>query len=148
MIAFELDTSKTRIENMLTHVSLQATLASETRVAAWLRQIEAKLVTDKTLRAWLKLMEHPETSTLMHEANAVAMKQWIWQVKRNIQERPVVWHVAPTFWSREGGTGKSYNVKRLFAPLEEFTRSIDVDELNEKSSGKMLAKTTPSACAG
>lgn len=141
VIAFELDTSKTRIENMLTHVSLQATLASETRVAAWLRQVEARPVTDETLRAWLKLMEHPETSTLMHEANVVAMKQWIWQVKRNIQERPVVWHVAPTFWSREGGTGKSYNVKRLFAPLEEFTRSINVDELNEKFSGKMLAKT-------
>jgi predicted P-loop ATPase len=69
------------------------------------------------------------------------MKQFIWQVKRGIREKSVVWHVAPIFWSKEGGTGKSHNVKRILEPLEAFRRNVDVNELGEKFSGRLFART-------
>jgi hypothetical protein len=141
LVAFEIDASKSRVENMLAHAAREQSVAASQQIRAWLTMVEARPVDDGPLREWLRLLGDPGTSELMHEANVVAMKQWIWQVKRNVAERPVVWHVAPIFWSTAGGTGKSFNVKRLFAPLNNFSRSLDVHDLGEKFSGPLLAQT-------
>lgn len=141
IIAFELDHSNQRVSNMLARAAYDHRNAAWSRIRSWLDNIEGRPRDDSALRAWLRVMERPTTDAMTHEANVIAMKQWIWQVKRGILQAPVVWHVAPIFWSQENGTGKSYNVRRLFEPVAAFARNLDVNDLGEKFGGPLMSET-------
>lgn len=141
IVSFELDVANFKVNNMLSKAVMDERRAAEIRLKAWLTNVENKTTDDRELRRWLKLMERPDTTGMCHEANVQAMKQWLWQVKRGILERSVVWHVAPIFWSSENGTGKSFNIRRIIAPVDAFTRNVDVNELGEKFSGRLFAQT-------
>lgn len=141
LIAYELDHSNQRIANMLARAAYDARNAAWAQIRSWLSHIEGRPRDDTMLRAWLRSIERSDTEPMMHEANVVAMKQWIWQVKRGVLQLPVIWHVAPIFWSSENGTGKSYNVKRLYKPLAAFARNLDVNDIGERFSGPLMSET-------
>lgn len=141
LIACETDIVPSKVLNLLAKMGWGRREAGAIQLNAWLKDVERRPVSDRALRAWLKLMARKDTDPMMHEANVVAMKQWIWQVKRNIANRPVVWHVVPIFWSKENGTGKSFNLRRLLSPVDKFTRNLDVNELGERFSGRIFAQT-------
>lgn len=141
IISFELDHANQRVSNMLARAALDHRNAAQARIRCWLDNIEGRPRDDSALRSWLKAIERPNTDDITHEANVVAMKQWIWQVKRGILQLPVVWHVAPIFWSSENGTGKSYNVRKLFEPIAAFARNLDVNDLGEKFGGPLMSET-------
>lgn len=114
-------------------------------LATWLNRIEAERPADDSLlREWLENMQNPATGQLAAEANVHAMKQWMWNVKQGILGEKLIWHVCPVFWCKMNGTGKSQNVGTeigILRPLAQFTRSLTAEDLNEKFSGKMLART-------
>lgn len=107
----------------------------------WLGEIEMRPQSDKALRDWLIETQNAGATEMEHEAHVHAMKQWIWQVKRGIAGQEVRWHVAPIMWCKMNGTGKTYNLRKLVDPIYQFVRELKVEELNEKFSGKMLART-------
>jgi len=141
LMAFELESSPQRMQIIITKAATDRRAAATSELLSWLQGVESQRTNDKALRTFLKLMEREGTTSLAHEANVLAMKQFIWQCKRGIMEKPVIWHVVPVYWSRENGTGKSQNIKRILAPMEAFTRNVDVNELGEKFSGKLFART-------
>lgn len=141
LVAFALDSTVQRVSITLAKAAYERSEAARIKCLSWLRNIEERPTCDKELREYLRLMERENTIPMAHEANVLALKQFIWQVKRGIDEKTVVWHVAPIFWSKEGGTGKSYNVKRILEPLEAFRRNVNVNELGEKFSGRLFART-------
>ena len=141
IVAYETGLGVTQTSIVLAKLAYDRRHAVFEGMEAWLKSIEARPVDDTALRHWLSLMARPGTPAVEMEGHVVAMKQWLWQVKRGVLRRPSVWHVAPVFWSKENGTGKSYNLRRLFEPLREFTRQISVDELAERFSGRMFAQT-------
>lgn len=141
IIAGTLDTSLQKVVNALEIVGFELVQQARKQVELWNRLSDGKPQQDDELRAWLRLLEREFTSDSTHEANVLAMKQWMWQVKRSIAGKPRRWPVAPIFWSRENGTGKSYNVTRILKPLDNFTRHLNVDDLGERFSGGMFANT-------
>jgi hypothetical protein len=141
LVAFKLDSTPSRAGVVLTQASYDAFDRALERVRGWLRQSDARPRSDAGLRRWLSALVRPGTPELALEAHVAAMRQWLWQIKRGIAERDVEWHVAPIFWSVEGGTGKSFNLRRLIAPLDNFTRHVAVDELGERFSGRLFART-------
>lgn len=141
LIAFELDAGVHRVGVLLTRAANDARLSAEANILKWLERIEALPGDDSELRRWLRLMERDDTGKMEHECNVQAMKQFIWQVKRGIVKKPAVWQVAPIFWSKEGGTGKSFNIRRIIEPIAAFSRNVNVDELSEKFSGRLFAQT-------
>src|SRR5262249_25568301 len=141
LVSGELDFPNQRVANVLERAAFARRHAAWARCRSWLENIEARPSDDTELRKWLKAIERDSTDEMTHEANDVAIKQWIWQVKRGIIQAPVVWHVAPIFWSQENGTGKSYNLRRLYAPLAAFARTLDVSDLSEKFGGPLMSET-------
>ena len=141
LVAFRLDTTPSRADIILTQAGYDAFDSGLETVRGWLGQSDARPRSEAGLRRWLQAMVRHDTTPLAFEAHVAAMRQWMWQVKRGIAERDVEWHVAPIFWSAEGGTGKSYNLRRLIAPLDNFTRFVAVDELGERFSGRLFART-------
>lgn len=141
LVAFRLNCAPSRASVVLTQAAYDAFDTRLSEIRAWLTQSDARPRSDAGLRRWLGAMVRSDTEPLAFEAHVAAMRQWMWQVKRGIAERDVEWHVAPIFWSAEGGTGKSYNLRRLIAPLDNFTRFVAVDELGERFSGRLFART-------
>lgn len=141
LVAFRLDCTPSRASVVLTQAAYDAFDRGLETIRGWLRESDARPRSDAGLRRWLSAMVRHDTEPLAFEAHVAAMRQWMWQVKRGIAERDVEWHVAPIFWSAEGGTGKSYNLRRLIAPLDNFTRFVAVDELGERFSGRLFART-------
>lgn len=141
LVAFALDSTVQRVSITLAKAAHERSEAARIGCLTWLRNIEKRPECDRELRRYLRLMERQDTTPMAHEANVLAMKQFLWQVKRGIDEKTVVYHVAPIFWSKEQGTGKSFNVKRILEPLEAFRRNVNVNELGEKFSGRLFART-------
>lgn len=140
-IAFRLDSSTNKASMLLTQAAQEKKEIAEEDIVAWVKSLENKPADDTELRRFVTLIQRRHTLPIDHEAHVGALKQWIWMVKRHVMERNVVWHVAPIFWSTEGGTGKSTNIKRIIAPFINFTRTVNVDELGEKFSGRLMAAT-------
>lgn len=54
------------------------------------------------------------------EVDIAALQHFIWQVKRKLLGRKVVWHLMPIIWGK-GGSGKSYILNEfLFKPVKGF----------------------------
>ncbi len=126
--------------------------SSQTSLQQWVRDLEAdtpkpsdpdadRWPGNVALRQFVRAMMREDTPQELFRCHLWALKQWIWQTKRNILGMPVTWHVTPIFWSKENGTGKSTNLNRLLAPVDAFTRHMAVDELGEKFSKKLLSQT-------
>lgn len=141
LVAFALDSTVQRVSITLAKAAYERSETARIACLSWLKNIEERPQCDRELRRFVTLMQREHTIPMAHEAHVLALKQWIWQVKRGINEKTVVWHVAPIFWSKEGGTGKSLNVKRILEPLSAFTRNVNVNELGEKFSGRLFART-------
>ncbi len=125
--------------------------ASRNTLQGWVSSLEAQadsatsplhaVLARDALYDFINCIAREDTEDELLWCHNWAMRQWIWQTKRNIMGLPVTWHVTPIFWSKENGTGKTYNLQRLLAPVEGFLRHMSVDELGEKFSKKLLSQT-------
>lgn len=141
MIAGLLDVSGSRVTNALECLTFDLAREKREEVKRWVYRNNEMPRCDAELKRYLRLMERPETPIERQKANELALKQWLWQIKRGATDQSLRWHVALIFWSRENGTGKSYNVQRILQPISNYTRHCNVDELGERFSGGMFANT-------
>lgn len=65
-----------------------------------------------------------------HELNAVALRHWIWQVKRKIFGKPVEHHMMLVLYGRSG-SGKTVFLNRFLEPLKPFVLPADVSIVND-----------------
>ena len=141
ILAHKLEVSPNRLLNALDGEGFKRQADAYTMLRRWLCTSDEQPRDDQALRRWLKMLEREDTTPTAHEANVVAVKQWMWGVKRSVAEKKVRWPVAPIFWSRENGTGKSTNVIRLLKPLTDFVKHVSATELGSRFSGAMFANT-------
>lgn len=89
---------------------------------------------DSQLDLWLKATVGEFT-----EMQKAALKQTIWQAKRKMYDMPVVYHITPCFWGKQGG-GKTEAIKRLVAPLRELTLEWGINEAVDPRNTKTLSE--------
>lgn len=70
---------------------------------------------DKCLKEIHDLLKIQES----YEIFSTIMKHWLWQVKRKIIGRDVVWEIWPNFYGASG-VGKSTLIRKMCTPLSEF----------------------------
>lgn len=75
------------------------------------------------LKKWLKGVTGQEAADEL-----AVMAHWIWLVKRNLYELPVVYHIMPILTSPKQGGGKSTAVKMLVNALEEQSIELRVKQ--------------------
>jgi hypothetical protein len=141
ILAGEMVTTNQSIINTMERYSFAEYQRNKALMVEWLEKVERRGVDEGPLRRWMLRMQHKDTDAMTHEANIAAMRQWIWQVKQGIMARKATWHVVPVCWCKKNGTGKTTNIKALVRPMYQFVRELKVEELDEKFSGKMLART-------
>jgi predicted P-loop ATPase len=59
------------------------------------------------------------TTGRVDEADITVLAHFLWQVKRKLWGRPVLYHIMPVFMGPQG-SGKSISIKKLLAPLAEL----------------------------
>lgn len=62
------------------------------------------------------------------------MAHWLWLVKRNAAEKPVVHHIMPIITSHKQGSGKSTAVQKLIAPLHKVSLELSVPQVVDERS--------------
>lgn len=141
LIAIRLETSDNTAMSVIRCAHLLKAREASERIERWVAEVEAAGVDDGPLREFVTAMARPDTEGLLLECHIWAMKQWIWQVKRNVLRKAVTYHIMPIFWSGAQGTGKTYNINRLVAPLDDFKASLRVSDLTDRFSKKLLSRT-------
>ncbi len=72
------------------------------------------------------------------EAHKNAIKHFIWQVKRKIKGLDVIHHLMINFLGPQG-TGKTYSIERLYAPIANYVSTgLTVDDLTDQKFAKSL----------
>lgn len=71
------------------------------------------------------------------ELELAVMKHVLWQIKRKAQERPVVHHLCPIFFGKQGG-GKTTAIRKLLGPVEDFVLEFDPDEVTDPRNAQSL----------
>lgn len=96
-------------------------LAQRDAVLARVRRaiLDVPQTDDKELRAWLRLIVHPETTAQRLEYYVVAFRQLIWQIKRKLRGRPTKYEIMPIFYSGQE-TGKSTTIRQFGTALGEL----------------------------
>lgn len=140
-IGIELGISRDMADNLLAEIAQRYCDAMEEALSRKIIKNDEAPECDKELRKFISLMQHKETTSLMHECHVWAFKQWIWQVKRHCVGLEVTHHNMLIFYSAAGGTGKSLNMKRLCEWLGPWQRSMEIDQLGENFSSVIMSQT-------
>jgi len=67
------------------------------------------------------------------------MAHWLWLVKRNMNELPVIHHIMPIVVSSKQGGGKSTAIKNLIKPFNELTLELKVPQIVDERSFTMFS---------
>lgn len=62
--------------------------------------------------------------------DAAVMRHFIWQVKRKMLKLPVVYHICPIFFGKQGG-GKTTAIQKLISPAHEVVIELGPDEATD-----------------
>lgn len=81
------------------------------------------------IRQWVKAVTGAE-----NDDDVYIMAHWVWLVKRNLRELPVVHHIMPIITSPKQGGGKSTAVQRLVEPLAELMLELKVPQVVDERS--------------
>lgn len=90
-------------------------------------------VSDQALKLWLQGLTGKVT-----DFEVTVMKHVLWQIKRKLFNRSVVYHLCPIFWGEQDG-GKSTGLKRLLKPLEALTIEWAADQSVDSRNTQALA---------
>jgi hypothetical protein len=77
------------------------------------------------LKEWLKAV-----TGKVDELDLQIMAQFLWQVKRKMLGKKVVYHIMPVVYGKQGG-GKSEAIARLLEPLQNLSRTMEFRELED-----------------
>lgn len=88
--------------------------------------------TDFHLRNWLLAVTGEATNFQI-----TVLKHILWQVKRKIAKKKVVYHLCPVIYGLQGG-GKSTAVFKLIKPLNDFTVDFSPAEVIDTRNAKSL----------
>jgi hypothetical protein len=86
------------------------------------------------LRAFLKAMVGRTDET-----HVAVLSHWIWQVKRKLNNWPVVNHLMLVFYGRQG-SGKSEALKALLQKVNKITLRVPFDDVVESRTYNQLAR--------
>lgn len=91
--------------------------------------LTAKLCIDPTPETseWQRL----EALTSFDYLSVIVLKRWMWAVKRILKTGQQVQTPMPVLFSTQGGTGKSFFVRELLKPLEDFSAVKSVNEISD-----------------
>lgn len=105
--------------NTLAKSVIQADLdtAGEDLLKVWVRAVLGK---DDTLT--LKVIQH-----------------WLWMVKRNIMDKPIIHHIMPILFGKQG-SGKSLAIKKLCQPLNLLTTTSSMSDLGDSRCYQLMAQ--------
>lgn len=78
------------------------------------------------LEKWLGALIGPD----IKEIDLAIMKHFLWQVKRKAADLPVVYHICPIFFGKQGG-GKTTAIEKLLSPIKDLTLSFSPDEATD-----------------
>lgn len=81
------------------------------------------------LKAWVKAVTGG-----VNQDDVYIMAHWLWLVKRNAYNMPVVHHIMPIITSPKQGGGKSTAVKKLLEPLEASSLELQVPQVVDERS--------------
>lgn len=95
-------------------------------------QIGFKNESDEHLNNWLDAVSSENSSLVLN-----AMKHFLWQVKRKLNGKPVVYHLMPVFVGKQNG-GKSTAIRALLKPLEHVMLEMPIKELVDSRNAQSL----------
>lgn len=87
------------------------------------------------LRSWIKAV-----TGKVEDDDLYIMAHWLWLVKRNSLELPVVHHIMPIITSSKQGGGKSTAVQNLIAPYEQLILELKVPQVVDERSFTMFSE--------
>ncbi len=112
--------------------------AAEVRKQAIINQLSQYSGENEELYKWLCAL----TGAKVSEIDLAIMQHFLWQIKRKALGLPVVYHICPIFFGKQGG-GKTTAIQKLLSPIEELTLTFNPDEATDSrvkaSFGKNLA---------
>lgn len=85
------------------------------------------------LKQWVKAV-----TGQVKEDDLYVMAHWVWLVKRNCLELPVVHHIMPIVTSKDQGGGKSTAVRNLYGPIEELALELKMPQAVDERSFTMF----------
>jgi hypothetical protein len=129
-ITYPKATEKNMEKAWLEFTNLEAK-AVATKVIASLAHDSSK--DDSQLRSWL-------TATVgdFSDFDLAVVKHSLWQVKRKLSKRKVVYHIAPCFWGKQGG-GKTEAIKKLLEPLSFLSLEWGINDAVDPRNTQTLA---------
>ncbi len=134
------------------HLYLRVMVNQQRPLAFWRplisQAIEDKLAADKDSLYSKIAYKHASNTSLKDFVNLIvenpqpedyaALTQFIWQVKRKMLGREVIWHLMPILWGKSG-SGKSSAIKSLLAPVWGFVLECkDPSKFNDEKFSKQL----------
>lgn len=88
-----------------------------------------------SLKTWVKA-----TTGSVNDDDLYVMAHWMWLVKRNALELPIVYHIMPIITSAKQGGGKSTSIQRLIQPLEELSLELKMPQVVDERSFTMFSE--------
>lgn len=67
------------------------------------------------------------------------IQHWLWAVKRNIDEQPVIHHIMPILFGKQG-SGKSLAIKKLSSTLSTLTATASMMDLGDSRCYQLMAQ--------
>lgn len=85
------------------------------------------------ITAWVKAVTGSDNADDVH-----IMAHWLWLVKRNALDLPVVYHIMPIVTSPKQGGGKSTAIHALIKPVQDLTLELKVPQVVDERSFTMF----------
>lgn len=114
--------SKSDLLDALTSIFKAETLATKNEVMKGLVGQEPNI---EFIKSWVFAVTGKED-----QLDVAVMCHWLWLVKRNILNLPVVHHIMPVVYGRQG-SGKTIALQKLFSPLNAFVSHLNMGELSD-----------------
>jgi len=67
------------------------------------------------------------------------MQHWLWSIKRNIKELPVIHHIMPILFGKQG-SGKSLAIKKISSTLSNLTTTASMMDLGDSRCYQLMAQ--------
>lgn len=89
---------------------------------------------NEELHKWLSALIGPN----IKEIDLAVMQHFLWQIKRKAQGLPVVYHLCPIFFGKQGG-GKTTAIMKLLEPIKDATLQFNPDEATDSRAKATFA---------
>lgn len=105
-----------------------------TNLAQTVLQNELDEAGEDSLKVWVRaVLGRDDALTLK------VIQHWIWMVKRNIMDKPIIHHIMPILFGKQG-SGKSLAIKKLCHPLNLLTTTSSMSDLGDSRCYQLMAQ--------